>query len=83
MFRLEAYRNYEKGNFVAKWTLLYLENYILGNMHYYTRNYSYWYSKYDELKHFLFVIRWKKERYLIPCARMGERIVNNELVLDE
>ena len=70
MFRLEAYRNYEKGNFVAEWTLPYLENYILGNMHYY------WYSVYCELKHLFFVIRWRKERNLIPSARIGEGIVN-------
>ena len=83
MFRLEAYRNYEKGNFVAEWTLLYLENYILGNMHYYNRNYRYWYSVYCELKHLFFVIRWRKERNLISCARIGEKIVNDELILDD
>ena len=52
-------------------------------MQYYTRNYRYWYSVYDELKHLFFVIRWRKERNLISCARIGERIVNNELILDD
>ena len=83
MFRLEAYRNYEKRNFVAEWTLPHLENYILWNIYYYTRNYCYWYYVYEELKHLFFVICWRKERNLIPCARMGERIVNNELILDD
>ena len=82
MFRLEVYKNYEKGNFIAEWTLPYLENYMLGNMHYYARNYSYWYAKYDEIKHLFFVIRWRKQRNLIACARIGERIVNDELILD-
>ena len=58
-------------------------NYILGNMHYYTCNYCYWYSVYSELKHLFFVIRWRKERNLIPCARIGEIIVNDELILDD
>ena len=51
MFRLKVYNNYEKGNFVAEWTLPALENYILGNMIYHTHDYMYWYSKYDEIKH--------------------------------
>ena len=52
-------------------------------MQYYTHNYHYWYSVYDELKHLFFVIHWRKERNLIPCAGIGERIVNNELILDD
>ena len=51
-------------------------------MHYYSRNYRYWYSVYCELKHLFFVIRWRKEN-LIPCARIGERIANDELILDD
>ena len=83
MFRLVVYQQYKKGNFIAEWTLPYLENYVLGNMQYHTRNYSYWYSKHDEIKHLFFVIHWRKERNLLPCARIGEKIVNNELILDE
>ena len=83
MSRLVVYQQYEKGNFIAEWTLPYSENYVLGNMQYYARNYSYWYSKYDEIKNLFFVIRWRKERNLLPFARIGEKIVNNELILDE
>ena len=84
MFKLQVYNNYEEGNFIAEWALSFLENYILSNMHYYSRNYSYWHSKYDEIKHLYYVIKWRKKRGLISCARSCERIVNDELViLDE
>ena len=81
MFRLKVYNNYEKGNFIARWTLPALENCILGNMIYHTRNYMYWYFKCDELKHLYYVINWSKKRSLISCARSCERIINDVLVV--
>ena len=81
MFRLMVYNNHEKGDFVAEWTLPALENYIVGNMIYHTRNYIYWYSKYDEIKHLYYVISWRKKRGLISCGRSCERIINDVLVI--
>ena len=51
-------------------------------MYGYSPNYSYWYRKYDRIKHLYFVIRWRKEKNLIPCARLGEKTVNDELIVD-
>ena len=82
MLRLKVYEQYKKGNFTVEWTLPYLENYTLGNMYGYSPYYFYWYSEYDEIKNLYFVIQWRKERNLLPCARLVEKIVNDELIVD-
>ena len=50
-------------------------------MIYHTRNYMYWYFKYDEIKHLYYVINWRKKGGLISCARSCERIINDVLVI--
>ena len=68
MNRLKVYEQYEKGEFIAEWSILYLTNYILANVvSNFSPNRSFWYEKYTNETRLYIVCRWRKKNGFVPC----------------
>ena len=56
-----------------------LDNFICSNLVGKTQS-RYWYVQYNHLDNLYNVISWRKEKLLVPAARKGKAICDNQLI---
>ena len=62
MNRLKVYEQYEKGEFIAEWSIPYLTNYVLANVvSNFSPSRSFWYEKYTNVTRLYIACRWRKK----------------------
>ena len=71
--------NFDEGKFIYERELEVLNKYICSNLVGLNSN-RYWNERYNYLNKLYIVINWHKNKLLLPAARKGEMICNNELI---
>ena len=71
--------NFDEGKFIHEREVDILNKYICANLVGLNSN-RYWNEQNNYLNKLYIVIKWRKEKLLLPAARKGEMICNNELI---
>ena len=72
--------SFDEGKFIHERDIEELNKYICSNLVGLNSN-RYWNEQYNYLNKLYIVISWRKKKSLIPVAKKGEAICNDELVI--
>ena len=71
--------SFDEGKFIHERDLEVLNKYMFSNLVGLNSN-RYWNEQYNYLNKLYIVIKWRKNKLLLPAARKGEMICNDELI---
>ena len=73
----QAYKNFECMTYEQ---LKLAVNYICLNLNSFECDYKYWYDMYCYTSKSFIVLRWRKQRNMLPTAKLGEAICQDKIV---
>ena len=77
---LQIHEKFEMGYFIYEDSLNEMVNYICANLANWSPKFEYWNEQLNYANKLYIVINWRKRRNLVPAAKKGETICNDQLI---